>query len=175
MSSGIVLTEWESEAALCDRLRSSQSVSVLIGRKAEAPQKFYSLKALRVGSTLEVGVLSSGLGVPPTGVILNDDSKLLVGHDFWLTCVDTVSAAIIFEKRFGGVIYEVLTYRQDSIIVIHELGAVRLNVEGAEKWTVETEIIEKSCINGDKLVLKELDVERELIVDVESGRLLPQC
>jgi hypothetical protein len=163
-------TAWESRSALQAHLDASDRPTLLLGQKAEAPSAYYSFLATSSHGRGDVGLISSGLGSGPAAVFLDQGRRMLVGHDTWLTWVGMEPLTIVSSRRLGGVFYEFLPMeRDDEIIILHELGALRVDVNGGVKWTVRTEIVQdwSTEANGN-LILSVMDGP-PLVVSLSTG------
>ena len=59
--------------------------------------------------------------------------------------------------------------RDDETITLHELGALRVDANGALKWSVDTDVVEDSSTDAKgNLILGLMDGSR-LVVSVASG------
>ena len=59
----------------------------LVGLAAEAPRAYFSLSA-ESGVPCDIGIITSGLGIDPAAVLLDNGQSLAVGHDDWITVVN---------------------------------------------------------------------------------------
>ena len=134
---------WESRSALQAHLDASERPTLLVGQKAEAPCAYYSFSATSSHGRANIGLISSGLGIGPVAVFLHQERRMLVGHDTWLTWISMEPLTIASSRCLYGVFYEFLPIeRDDEIVVIHQIGALRVDVSGQVKWSVDTEIIQ---------------------------------
>lgn len=174
MSLNIDLKEWESKSALLLHLTTAGDVVLTIGLEAEAPRKFYSFSLQSESGKIEVGILSSGLGIRPVAIMLDGTNKIIVGHDKWLTGIDIDHAKTCFNELLNGVFYEfVTTDSNNEVLIIHELGVIKINTEGKKQWTVDTDVIENYSINEDKeIILTVMDQSNNVIVNPDSGKVL---
>lgn len=103
-------------------------------------------------------------------VFLDQRRRMLVGHDTSLTWVSMEPLTIVASRRMYGVFYEFLPIeRDDEIVVLHQIGVLRVDVSGQVKWSVDTEIIQEwsTNANGD-LFLSVMDAP-PLVVSLATG------
>lgn len=94
---------------------------------------------------------------------------MLVGHDTWLTWIDMEPLTIISSRRLYGVFYEFFPMeRDDNIVVIHEIGVLRVDASGGVKWSVDTEIIQEFTKANGSLNLAVMDGP-PLVVSLATG------
>lgn len=162
------LVLWDSKAALCAHLGSTRSSTIVVGLAAEAPRLFYSAT---VGG-IELGIYSSGLGPMPAVIALDAGQCAIVGHDATLTWLDLAAERIAAEHRLGGAFFELLSVDlEDQVVVVHELGALRVDATGNVLWSVDTpDVVEDSRLDlRGNLVLSITDQDSPLIVSLRDG------
>jgi hypothetical protein len=168
----ICLNEWESGSAFRAHFESPGGRSLVVGNAAESPRRFYSCVIASVAGPTEVGVVSSDLGSAPAAVVLYQGHILIVGHDTWLTWVNLDKPAFERDRRLGGVFFEFLPTGNDEVVVVHELGVIRVDSRGGAAWNVDTDVIEDYRIDAaGNLILSIMDEGSPLAVGLESGRV----
>lgn len=163
--------EWQSKAELQDHARQSEPWSMLIGKESEAPRKFYSISVqLAINTFLELCVVSSGTGILPSTILVENGKLLAVGYDDYVTLIDTTVRRELFKKKLDGIFYEFLESTANHFTILHELGLIRLDLLGNELWSLATDIIETWQLQSEKfVVIKILDSDKRLIVNLETG------
>jgi hypothetical protein len=171
MSSPLRLTEWESKAALTAHLEACGSRRVLVGVDAEAPKKFYSLSLPSEAGPCEIGIVASFHGIEPGVIVLNEGRLAIIGLDQWVTAVDITTTTLVFRKYILGVFFEFIPLPvDDQVLVVHEIGALRLDANGIELWAVSTDIVDEFFLDGQgHLVLTEWDGGAKIFVNVDTG------
>jgi hypothetical protein len=170
MSSPLAPRPWESKSALLAHLDACAARTLVVGLDAEAPRVYCSFSVDSSHGKGEIGVISSGLGVGAAAVLMDGGRRVLLGHDTWVTWVDVEVLAVVTSRRLGGVFFELLPVdRDEETVILHELGALRVDASGAVKWSVDTDVIEdsKTDANGN-LILSVMDGPR-LVVSLASG------
>jgi hypothetical protein len=97
----------------------------------------------------------------------------LVGHDAQMTCIDLQASSIRSTKKLGGVFYEFLPIGNDEeVVLIHEIGALRVRSDASTVWAIDTDIIATARLNEHNLILELMDPKQEIGVDLNSGRVV---
>jgi len=163
--------EWETGSAFRAHFESSQERAVVVGEATESPRRFYSCVVESGRCPTEVGVISSDLGAAPAAVALDQGRVLVLGHDTWLTWVNLDRCGCERTRRLGGVFFEFIPVSDDEVVVLHELGVIRIDSRGGSAWNVDTDVIEDYWLDasGD-LVLSIMDTDTRVVVEVKSGR-----
>ncbi len=163
---------WESKATLLAYLDADEVRALVVGKEAEAPRAFYSFSVNSDCGRTEVGVITSGLGAGVAAALLDQGQRLLVGHDTRLTWIDIKTLAVVSSRPLGGVFYEFLPLNSDDeIALVHELGLLRVDANGAVKWSVDTGVVEEATTDTkDNVILTVMDAPG-CIVSLESGEV----
>jgi len=95
---------------------------------------------------------------------------MLVGHDTSLTWISMAPLTIVSSQSLYGIFYEFLPIeRDDEIVVIHQIGVLRVDASGQVRWSVDTEIIEEWRTEAnDNLFLRVMDGP-PLVVSLTAG------
>jgi hypothetical protein len=155
------------EARLAE-LRKVGTRSAIVGKEAESPRKFYTL-SLGEPEAFVVGVISSGLGINPAMVHVPCRNLVVIGHDTRVTAANTQSGIAKWVFPLDGVFFDFVHLDQDCVTLVHELGAVRVDLAGKRLWGVSTDIVVGFRLTDDGLEIQSTD-GRMLHVDIESGR-----
>jgi hypothetical protein len=170
----LVARTWESEGTLLAYLDACEDRALVVGNETEAPRAFYSFSVNSDCGRIEVGVITSGLGAGAAATLLDRGQRLLVGHDTRMTWIDTKTLTVISSRPLGGVFYEFLPLDcEDEIVLIHELGLLRVNANGVVKWSVDTGVVESATTDtNDNVILTIMDAPG-CMVSLESGKVSP--
>jgi len=173
MGPRLVPVVWESKSVLMAHLESFKPRMIVLGLNAEAPRAYYSFPIALPNGGAEIGIISSGLGTDVAAVLLDGGKRLLVGHDTFVTWIDVHALAVVATQTLGGAFYEFLPLdREDEIVILHELGALRVDAHGVVQWSVDSDIVERSTVDGgEKLILKVANGGR-ITVSLASGAIL---
>ena len=95
---------------------------------------------------------------------------MLVGHDSSLTWIGMEPLTIVSSRRLYGVFYEFFPMeRDDEIVVIHEIGVLRVDASGGVKSSVDTDIVQEwSTEANGNLILNVMDGP-SLVVSLATG------
>ena len=148
-------------------LRPAEAGTLLLGQGSEAPTNYYSLSAT---SRAEIGVISSGLGTEPAAALLEHRQRVLVGHDTWVTAIMIDTLAVVSTLGLAGVFYEFLPIgRDDEVVVIHEVGALRIDGSGTVKWSVDSDVLSGWRLDEKSNLIMTMMDGALLAVSLESG------
>lgn len=173
MTARVRRTEWQTRAELLSYMREHGARQIFLGEDAEAPQKYYSFTISSIDATRVIGMQLSWSGIEPGLEFLGGDRVAIVGHDSRVTCIDVAEMKVVGCLRLWGTFYEFLSVgHRDEIVVLHELGAVRVNTSAAPVWSVSTEIVASARVNEDCVLVITLMEAGELRVAVESGAVV---
>lgn len=162
---------WESKSALAEHLNAHHDRALLLGEDSEAPRAYYSFSAASTRGSVEIGIVSSDLGAKPIAILLGQEEYMLVCHDFWLRSVEMSRPAVIKRQRLGGLAFEFLPVEgDDEIIVLHEIGMLRVSRKAEVKWSVDAYDIVTGWTNDGKgnIILTVMDGPA-LMVSLSSG------
>jgi hypothetical protein len=164
----IEVKELESRRELERCLDAHEGTTVLLGTDAESPRRFYAM--IPGGRDIPlVGIIASGHGVKPGMARLANGTTILVGHDCKVTALDSKSGQVMFVLPLNGVFYEFIDYEEDSEIVIHELGALKIDAGANRHWSLDTDVVEDFEVTKDgRLKLRTMD-NAYTVVDIRSG------
>ena len=169
MMNEFALVEHESYSALIQSLERSHGSPILLGKDAESQLRFYSI---RTSGGLEVGIASSGFGISPSAVALNERC-VFVGYDCSVSGIDLRSKQILFELSLAAPFYQFLPCSEgDSQLIVYELGLLKLSMDGKVVWIVETEIIEDFRKERELVTIKAMDVQDLIVVNTDTGKII---
>jgi len=164
--------EWDSRSTLEAHLKEQNRPSLIVGSDAEAPRKFYSVDLFFDSRSIRLGIICSGFGILPSIFTFKKNERILVGHDSAITCVNLDSLKLEFVRRLSGPFYEFIDSQStEDVIILYELGILRLRLSGSLIWHTPTEVIENFRItdNGQQIILKLMDKNECEIVNLETG------
>jgi hypothetical protein len=170
MISSISMTAWDSKSELLAHLRTRGPRALVVGNDVESPREYASCSFVSPMGRVEVGVISSGLGARPAAIALQRGRGILVGHDSWVSWIDCADVTVTSSCRLGGVFYEFVPVADDDhVVVLHELGVLRVNSGGSVIWSVDTDVVEDSHLDGNGNLLLTIMDGPELIVSLTTG------
>jgi hypothetical protein len=137
-------------------------------------RQFLSFGVAGKGWSCHVGVALDH-GVTPDAVMLSD-RVLLVGHDLSLTFLDPTAARTLSSYTMESVFFCFLRLPMvtDEVIVLHELGLLRVDASGGIVWTMSApDIVANVELNErDRLTLTLMEGETTLEIDPATGEVL---
>lgn len=161
------LKVFDSRARLLQYLETGSAAPIIIGREAESPRKFYAVTCAELQSP--IGLVLTFHGIEPVVKVVGTSGTVLIGHDCTVTGVN-VSGNVEFSFPLEGVFFEFIDCEKDRVIVIHELGALKLDSNGNCEWKVHTEIIQHFHIDPPGVLHLELMDADHRIIDTSSGK-----
>lgn len=172
MSALIDLVACDSKSEMEERLRTS-SRALLVGVDAQSSRSFYTLK-MTSDNPLVIGLSLSGLGPKPSVEASRNGDRLLIGHDRSVTLVDVPSGKITATHSLDGAFFQFVEPTEESVVVIHELGALKVGFDGAVGWTVpSSDMVESFRVeSGRVLELSIADSNAPLRISLADGRQL---
>ena len=160
------LKEFDSNASLLQFLETYRDAPVVVGRETEAPRKFYAVTFAEL--QVPIGLVLDFHGIEPIVRRLRTSGAVLIGHDHSVTGL-SLSGDVKFNVPLEGVFFEFIDCENDRVIVIHELGAIKLDSSGNCEWKVLTDIVKHFQINPPgELHLETMDDDLR-IIDTFSG------
>ena len=162
----VELKKIDSRSELYEQLRRGQS-GVMLGDDDEATNEYFLMS---LGDCL-IGICSQGHGIRPS--VLQDSTARVawVGYNTKLANVNISGCCINFIIQLNSVFIAILCRMQDgSVVVIHELGAVRISGSGALLWDVTTDVLIDFSDEGDLISL--VTEEGVTKIDKESGKCI---
>lgn len=168
----IAWQEWETRSELRTHLEETQKQVLLVGEGAKYPERFYSCLVASGCRSVEIGVVLTFYGIAPAATLLSREQVLVVGHDCEVTWVGLDALEIRARLNlFGCVFFEFIPLNDDEVLVLHEIGVVRIDSSGHSAWSVGTDIIEgwRFDASGD-LILSIWDPKATIGVRLDSGK-----
>ena len=172
----VPLLKWPSREALAEHLEASEPRVLRLEPGRYAAQGFHSLR-LGFGETgAEVGVVTEVFARPAAFALAGGD-VVVVGHDQTLTWIRPEPLSAVAEHVLGGVFFEFLPVgSKDEVVVIHELGALRVTATGEVRWSVDTDVVTGARQDAEgSLCLRELEGEGERVFSLETGPPVPHA
>ena len=164
--------ELGSRAELKEAL-SQHEIAVEVGCDSEGIRKFYLLVLDPLRKSMSIGLCSQGHGPPPQFLLVKTVSCVFVGFNSTIVCVDFEARAEKFRASLNGVFYFFHYAEGDNcLIVVHELGALCLELQGTLRWSIETDVIERTEIKNHSLILQIAGASDQIVVDLQSGTTL---
>ena len=152
MRTELDLVACDSKSEMQERLR-AEPRSLLVGEAAQSPRSFYIVK-LPNPKPLVIGLSLSGLGPTPGVLDSQNGDRLLIGHDQALTWVDVSAGSIFRTLTLDGAFFQFVEPTNKGVIVIHELGALKVDFDGAVGWAVPTSDVVESFQIEDGNILE---------------------
>jgi hypothetical protein len=162
------LKEFASRAELEQSLQDVNGVTALIGLDAEAPRKFYAYLATET-VVKAIGIICSFHGIKPALIFCAHDGTFLVGHDSKITAINSFNGQQKFSLPLNGVFFEFVSCDNDGVVIVHELGALKIDGSGKSHWNVNTDVIENFNLCEGSLTLQAMDGKRT-VINIHSGK-----
>src|SRR5262245_60325726 len=129
------LRTWASRTELLAHVKAHGARGLVIGGDVESPRTYHSCSIEPGGGDGEIAIISSGLGIAPAVVVIDQGTRALIGHDTSITSVDVNAMAIVTSRSLWGVFFEFFPVDAgDEIVVLHEIGVLRVDANATVKW-----------------------------------------
>jgi hypothetical protein len=166
------LGRWDSRDEMQHHLESSSERYVLLGENAEREERFHSILVYYSGlmnRAWGIGVLSIGLGIPPT-LLLLPPSVLVVGNNLEAVALNVTSQREVFRFSFDTPFRAFIHLpAYDLLLIFNEIGVVATRLDGHEVWRYEKDIITEYYVEAGKLGLTFLD-SPAVTLDLQTGK-----
>ena len=114
--------------------------------------------------------MCSHFGIKPIAIQVSD-SLLMVGHDKSVTAVDLNAGVPKFNIHLPAPFYHFLTGDEhDYIIVVYEIGLIRLSMNRTIEWALDTDIVEGVQQDKDRLLVKTSGNPEPTPISIASGK-----
>jgi len=80
--------------------------------------------------------LCFGTGVTPEIMLADNTDYCWIGYDCQVSYIDLRNQKVLFEIDTWGSFWEFIPVDKDKIVIVHELGAVSVNTQGRELWSL---------------------------------------
>lgn len=158
-------TEFTRELDTCERGR------IMLGSIPDIPYNHWLFEVRLVSNTahrLGIGAPCSHAADTPV-LLLTKPGHLVVGADTHICAIDVIAGRVLFSKELDLPLFCMLwRRREDSVIVIYEIGAIALDERGFEQWHVSRDVVSGYEIIGDVLTLRFMD-EPSVRVHITNG------
>lgn len=168
------LRRWDSRAEMERYLGNSSERYVLIGENAEHEEHFHSILVYysgRINPAWGVGVISMGLGIPPTLLLLPPDI-LVLGNDQEAVALNVTEQReafrFVFDTPFRAFIH---LPDYELLLIFNEIGVVAVRLNGQQLWLYEKDIITDCSIDDGKLSLSFMD-SPSAVLELQTGNQL---
>lgn len=157
-----------SPTELRDHVKIRNSPYIFVGVDAEAARTVYNI--VLPSYTIVVASSEFGGGKPVAAEL--HSKNILVCFDATYNIIDPQSKIICKTRRLEGVFYELkMIEDRKAILLIHELGVIKLDAMGKELWSKTTDIIESVDVKEDGSIrVKLLDKSSDKLYDPITGR-----
>lgn len=161
----ILFERVDSCSELQERLKNSPHFTML-GKEDETHREYF----LGTMSSCAIGICSQGHGPKPGNIIDVENNEAWIGYSSSIANVDLGACRERFVLMLDGVFYTILGHMEDgSVIVIHELGACRVDRSGRLMWSCATDVV--TDFSEDSDVVRLLTDEGETTINKGTGAL----
>lgn len=160
----IQLESIDSRSELLERLRTARHV--LLGDDDESAREFF---IVHMPASL-IGLCLQGHGILPSWFIDELNDIVWIGYNSKVANVNLSSCRMNFTIELDWVFFEILCQMDDgSIIVVHELGVVRINTSGEIVWAwVAGDVVTEFSDEGESVRL-ETEAGETAVIDKRVG------
>ncbi|MBE6033166.1 MAG: hypothetical protein E7222_00540 [Clostridiales bacterium] len=142
----------------------------IYGELDKYANKFECIHMLESG--FKFGLSYNYTGLKPE-ILETGDTRLFVGFDKIILCIDQYNNQLLQEQTMGSLFYEFIDVEQYALLVaICELDLIVMNYEGETIWSMGfRDIIEAFSRDGELLKIKCSDGDN-FVFNIHSGQLI---
>lgn len=141
---------------------------IILHAENEAVHECYAVESDSNQLQFGLGVAVSTWGAKPKALLAEKHQTLLVGFDSFVAAVPLVklASATIGHRllRLDGVFVDMVLLRDETVCVIHELGALAITADLTKVWSISTDVISDWVIDDEQKILS--------LTEVGSGAVL---
>jgi hypothetical protein len=164
------LIKWDSKQELWSHLQSLDRPSLRLVSKSDTPNHYYSAALVSSIGVLEVGILSS-MAEPPIVGVFENENRAIVCHDTSISMLDLKFPSVAFSLQRFGAMYDILaTDDGDEVIVVYEVGVLRVNAFSGVVWELGTDVVQGFQLSErGYLKISTMGEDKHVIVNLATG------
>ena len=133
----ITFEKVDSHSELCERLKRGDK-GVVLGDEDESPNEYFLAS---IPGCL-IGICSEGHGIQPSILLDTASGAAWIGYNMKVVKLDTNECRMKCVVHLDSAFFAFMCRMPDrSVIVVHELGAVRISSSGSCLWNVSTDVV----------------------------------
>lgn len=156
--------------------RHPSAPALAIGRNDDPLARNFTLRVLESEGgreQIQVHVSTTVGGIEP--ICLSDGSRLIVATDEFVCDIDVANSRVSWRYSAFSCVSDAWILRDGDVLIVHELGAVRLSKDGRDVWEHGcTGLVTRSRREGGTLVL-ECDDSAIVRLDEQTGNVTPSA
>jgi hypothetical protein len=157
----VTLERIDSRSELQECLRKAGH-SILLGGEDEGTKEFF----VAAMAPCSIGICSQGHGPKPANLLDEANGGVWFGYNSNIASIDLCKCCPRFRVTLDGVFFTILGQMGDgSVIVIHELGACRINRSGDVLWSFTTDVVLDFADGGDVVHVRTEEGETRIEKD----------
>lgn len=162
----ILQAKTPSEILIGSRLEDSNDM--LLGSSTESPRAVYRIP----NPYFDIFVISSEFGGGKPIAVELLETVMVVCFDGNYTLINMRERKVSRSRPLEGVFYEIIDIESDtSILIVHELGLIKVASNGDELWSRLTDIVESVRLFDDcTIAVKLYENSREFLYDSKTGK-----
>jgi hypothetical protein len=170
------LGSWDDERAMLDHLATLEGGQVILGASAGYAIEFYTAIVLidpggpRI-SRFGIGIRSEGHGLVPQLLPRHGEDLLVFGFNQEVCGVSIRERGLRFAVNCASLVYAlVVPDGGDLLLVLHELGALAVTLEGVRRWEYTADVLTHWRMENHRLRLEFME-GTPVELDVATGRV----
>lgn len=156
---------YESQAEFQAQLLRAVS-SLVLGQEIDRPAALFIVR-FETGTSV-LGVRQEGHGLAPE-LLMQENGSAWIGYNQSVALVDMADGHLITQVELPHLFYEFVPLPASApLIVMHELGALALDLRGQRLWQVDGDVVTDFRVEEGELLVSFMD-GRTLAVDLRTG------
>jgi len=135
----------DSRNVLLNKLKHCLKGYVTLGDNSEQEKDFYLVKLFSQEDGSQhfgVGIISEGHGLKPNIMVNHLENSIFLGFNKEVVLFDSLNKVVIKRYQIGSLFYKFMSLpEQNFALVVHELGIIKLEINGNIIWNYTSEII----------------------------------
>lgn len=171
--SNVLLEKVSSVQSLNKRLVVCENKTQIVGIDSVFPDSYYfSSVEFSDGQSISFGIITSVIGVAPKIFVSNDSGIVLVGFDRFVATIDRNGSVWSDYISVNGAVLDIIAVPDTAaVIVIDDIGALRLDLPNSERWYYSNQSLDSWTLTpGGLLKLEESEGGETIFLDVGTGR-----
>lgn len=135
----------DSRNVLLDKLKQCVKGYVILGDNSEQEKDFYLVKLFSQEDGNEyfgIGIISEGHGLQPNIMVNHLENSIFFGFNKEVVLFNCLNKVVVKRYQIDSLFYNFVNLaEQNCVLVVHELGIIKITINGEKIWNYTSEII----------------------------------